>query len=438
MLAQFSGGEGMPYRRIPDAVVAPSSTQGVSAAVAAAAELGIPVTCFGAGSSLEGQVVPIEGGLVIDTSRMGQILRVSAEALDCSVESGVRRKDLNAHLRDTGLFFPVDPGADATIGGMVSTRASGTNAIRYGTMKENVLGLEVVLPDGTVIRTGSRARKASVGYDLTSLFVGSEGTLGIVTEITLKLAPRPAFHLSGFCQFHDLDKALAVVSQTLLQGLEPSRLELLDTVQTGACARFLGLDDLRDAHTILFEFAGEVEDARRRIEAFSSICAEEAGIDVQRFETPEMHSRYWRARERCYEAALSLARGKKNMGTDACAPLDRLAECILKTREKIAASGLTAPLVGHVGDGNFHLGILFDPDDAAETARAEDLCARVGCLAIELGGACSGEHGIGLHKLSLMHRQHDKALDLMRAIKAAIDPASIMNPGKLLPPANIG
>ena len=437
-LAHFAGGEGMPYRCLADAAVSPTSTEEVSAAVTAAAALGVPVTCYGAGSSLEGQVVPVHGGLVIDTSKMGRVLRVSQESLDCTVQAGVRRKDLNARLRDTGLFFPVDPGADATIGGMVSTRASGTNAVRYGTMKENVLGLTVVLPDGAVVRTGSRARKSAVGYDLTALFVGAEGTLGIVTDVTLKLSPRPSFSLSGCCQFDHLDEALAVVSQALLQGLEPSRIELLDRIQTAACARLCGLDDLREAAMIMYEFAGEGDDVRRRADGFSALCLEEADARTHGFDTPETHARYWGARERCYEAALSLAPGKKNMGTDACVPLDRLAECILKTREMIDNSGLIAPLVGHVGDGNFHLGILFDPGDAAETARAERLCAEVAGLAITMGGACSGEHGIGLHKRHLMRRQHGAALSLMRAIKSAIDPASIMNPGKILPPVNSG
>ncbi|MBO6921970.1 FAD-linked oxidase C-terminal domain-containing protein [Boseongicola sp. H5] len=437
-LEQYAGGEGMPYRRVPDAMVAPSNTQDVSAVVRVAADLGAPVTCFGGGTSLEGQVVPVEGGLVIDTSRMSNVLEVSSEALDCRVQGGIRRKNLNAYLRDTGVFFPVDPGPDATIGGMVSTRASGTNAVRYGTMKENVLGLTVVLADGTVIRTGSRARKASVGYDLTSLFVGSEGTLGVITEVALKLVPRPSSIASGICQFDKLDKALAVVSQTLLLGLEPSRLELLDEVQTVACAAYSRLEELRDASTIFFEFAGNADDVSRRIKAFRDICAQNAGSEARRFDTAEAHSRYWTARERCYEAALSLAPGKKNMGTDACVPLDRLAECILRTKELIAASGLIAPMVGHVGDGNFHLGILFDPEDAEESGRAEQLCRQVSLLAMELGGVCSGEHGIGIHKRSLMDSQHGEALAVMRTIKAALDPASIMNPGKLLPPEGTG
>lgn len=433
-LARYAGGEGMPYRRVPDAMVAPSTTRDVAAVVRVAADLGVPVTCFGGGTSLEGQVVPVDGGLVIDTTRMNAVLDVSPEALDCRVQAGIGRKDLNLHLRDTGLFFPVDPGPFATIGGMVSTRASGTNAVRHGTMKENVLGLTVVLADGTIITTGSRARKASVGYDLTSLFVGAEGTLGIVTEVALKLAPRPASVASGYCQFDSLDQALAVVSQTLLLGLEPSRLELLDEVQTAACAAHSKLPDLRATNTILFEFTGNADDVARRIDAFLDICAEDAGAIATRFDTAEAHARYWTAREQCYEATLSLAPGKKNMGTDACVPLDRLAECILRTKGFIAESGLTAPLVGHVGDGNFHLGILFDPDDPDESGRAETLCRQVALLAMDLGGVCSGEHGIGIHKRSLMQRQHGDALAVMRAIKAALDPASIMNPGKLLPP----
>ncbi|MBC01377.1 MAG: 2-hydroxy-acid oxidase [Rhodobacteraceae bacterium] len=430
---QYSSGEGMPFARIPDAVVSPRSTDGVAAVMSLAAAAGVPVTCRGAGTSLEGQVVPVAGGVVLDLSQMNRIVDVSCEALDCIVEAGVTRKSLNAHLRNTGLFFPIDPGADATIGGMVSTRASGTQAVRYGTMKDNVIAVTVVLPDGRVIRTGSRARKSATGYDLTSLFVGAEGTLGVVTEVTLKLAPRPAFQLSGICQIDDLPQALAVISQALMHGLEPSRIELLDAVQTGACARYSRLDALRETNTIMFEFAGDEADVRRRAGEFAAICREEAGVSPVYFETPEIHSLYWGARERCYEAALALAPGKKNMGTDACVPLDRLAECILATKRFIGEAGLTAPLVGHVGDGNFHLGILFDPNDAEETARAEALCERVSMLAIELDGACSGEHGIGLHKRHLLERQHGDALAVMRAVKAALDPAGLMNPGKIFP-----
>lgn len=431
--AQFSRGEGMPYARIPDAVIFPDTTKGVSEVVTLAASADVPVTCRGAGTSLEGQVVPVEGGIVLDLSRLNRILNVSPEALDCTVEAGIRRKDLNAHLRDTGLFFPVDPGADASIGGMVSTRASGTQAVRYGTMRENVVSLTAVLADGQVVRTGSRARKSATGYDLTSLFVGAEGTLGIVTEVTLKLSPRPSFLLSGLCQIDSLDAALTVISQTLLLGLEPSRIEFMDVVQTGACASYSRLEGLQATNTIMYEFAGEEADVRRRAGAFAEICREEAAVTPAPFDTPELHSLYWGARERCYEAALSLAPGKKNMGTDACVPLDRLAECIVTTKRLIGEAGLIAPLVGHVGDGNFHLGILFDPEDPDETERAERLCQRVSMLAIDLGGACSGEHGIGMHKRHLMHRQHGDALALMQAIKQTLDPANLMNPGKIFP-----
>lgn len=429
--AQFAGGEGMPFSRVPDAVVAPEGTDCVSTVMTLAAAAGVPVTCRGAGTSLEGQVVPVAGGLVLDLSQMNRILRVSPEALDCTVEAGVRRKDLNADLRSTGLFFPIDPGADATIGGMVSTRASGTQAVRYGTMKDNVLSLTAVLPDGRVIRTGSRARKSATGYDLTSLFVGAEGTLGIVTEVTLKLAARPSFQLSGICQIDDLGAALAVISQALLYGLAPSRIELLDAVQTGACARYSGLADLRDTNTIMFEFAGEEADVRRRAEVFAEICREEAGVSPLPFETPEIHSLYWGARERCYEAALSLAPGKKNMGTDACVPLDRLAECILETRRFIDEAGLVAPLVGHVGDGNFHMLLLMDPSDPKDLGEATRLHDLMVARALALGGTCTGEHGIGEGKIKFLETEHGAGVGVMRAIKQALDPKNILNPGKI-------
>lgn len=433
LCAQYAGGEGIHLARVPEAVIFPETTEAVSRIMTQAAAAGVPVTCRGAGTSLEGQVVPAEGGVVLDLTRMNRVLHVAPEALDCTVEAGIRRKELNSRLRDTGLFFPIDPGADATIGGMVSTRASGTQAVRYGTMKDNVVALTVVLADGRIVRTGSRARKSATGYDLTSLFVGAEGTLGVVTEVTLRLSPRPSFQTSGICQMDDLEAGLSVISHTLLMGLQPSRIEFLDAVQTAACIGYSRLDGLRPTNTIMYEFAGEEEDVRRRAEAFAAICREEAGVDPQPFDTPESHARHWGARECCYEAVLSLAPGKRNMGTDACVPLDRLAECIVRTKRLVEEASLTAPLVGHVGDGNFHLGILFDPEDGEETARAERLCEQVSMLAIELGGSCSGEHGIGLHKRHLMRRQHGEALSLMQAIKHSLDPANLMNPGKIFP-----
>ncbi len=430
-----SHGEGLPDVGLPDIVVFPRTTEEVAAVARLAFAADVPMVPFGAGTSLEGHVAALAGGVSIDLTGMDKVLEVSAASLDCRVEAGVRRVALNQYLRDTGLFFPLDPGADATLGGMAATRASGTNAVGYGTMREAVLGLTVVTPDGTIVRTGTRARKSATGYDLTRLYVGSEGTLGIITEVELRLAGLPEAIVCATSQFETLAGAVGAASAALQAGLRLARMELLDDVQMGACINYSRLSGLDPAPTLFIEFHGTPAATAEQAELMAEICAEFGGRGFRQATTPEDRSALWRARHDCYHAVLSLAPGKANMGTDACVPIERLAECLLESQRDVAASGMVAPIVGHVGDGNFHLGILFDPADPDERGRAEALAFRVSRRAIAMGGTASGEHGIGLHKIGHMEAEHGNALAVMRAIKTALDPKGLMNPGKLLPPA---
>ncbi len=429
-----SRGEGIPDSALPDAVVFPSSNEDVAAVVRLCAEGCVPIIPFGAGTSLEGHIAATRGGVTVDLSRMNGILDVAPDALDCRVQAGVTREQLNTDIRSHGLVFPVDPGADATLGGMAATRASGTAAVRYGTMRENVLGLTVVTADGNCIRTGNRARKSASGYDLTRLFVGSEGTLGIITEVQLRLYGLPETVMAAICQFPSIDAALSVVISTLQSGIPVARMELLNALQMRMSIRYSRLENLRELPTLFFEFQGGPAAVREQVGQVEEFTRDCGGSEFAWAETPEARAKLWKARHTGYYANLHYIPGKSVMGTDACIPISALAECISETEADIAASGLIAALTGHVGDGNFHLGILFDPNDRTERNAAENLARRTGLRAIRLGGTCSGEHGIGMHKLDLAAIEHDTALLTMWSIKRALDPKNIMNPGKLLPP----
>ena len=432
-----SRGESHHHAVLPDAVVFPSSTEDVQALVAACAAHRVPMTAFGAGSSLEGHVIPLRRGVSVDLTHMTRILRLSVEDLDVTVEAGVTRKQLERHLQSTGLFFPLDPGADATIGGMASTRASGTTAVRYGTMREVVLGLTAVIADGRIVRTGSRARKSSAGYDLTRLFVGSEGTLGIITEVTLRLHGRPEAVAAATCWFESIEAAVAAVITIVQLGIPVARIELLDEVQMEAVRRHSRLDNPA-APTLFFEFHG-LSDANVEEQALAvgAIAGEHGGHDFARATSPEARATLWQARHDAYYAALAMRPGARGWTTDVCVPISRLAECIRETKQDLASSHLSGPLVGHVGDGNFHLIMPVDPDSEADLAEAERITDRLVERALAMGGTCSGEHGVGLGKMRFLEAEHGRpALDVMRAIKRALDPHDLMNPGKILPPAD--
>jgi D-lactate dehydrogenase (cytochrome) len=426
-------GEGMADTALPDVVVFPQSNEEVAAIVRLCHLARVPVIAFGVGTSLEGHVAALYGGVCLDLSQMNRVLEVNAEDLDCRVQAGVTREQLNTELKGTGLFFPIDPGANATIGGMAATRASGTNAVRYGTMRENVLGLTVVTAEGRIVKTGGRARKSAAGYDLTRLFVGAEGTLGVMTEIQLRLYGVPEAIAAAVCQFPTLASAVNTVIAAMQTGIPVARIELLDDVQMDACIRYSKLEDLEAKPTLFFEFHGSPAGVREHSEAMQAISDEFGGSAYQWATQPEERTRLWKARHAAYYAALALKPGAMGFATDACVPISRLADCILETKVDIEASGLVAPIVGHVGDGNFHLIVLFDPKDAGQRERAESLAKAVSLRAIAMGGTCTGEHGIGWHKLDVLAREHGEAIDLMRAVKRALDPLNIMNPGKTVP-----
>ena len=418
----------------PDAVVFPLSTDEVQSVVRACARHRCPMTAFGAGSSLEGHVVPLRGGVSIDLTRMNRIVRLSADDLDVTVEAGVTRKQLEKHLQSSGLMFPLDPGADATIGGMASTRASGTTAVRYGTMRDVVLGLTVVLADGRVIRTGSRARKSSAGYDLTRLYVGAEGTLGIITEITLRLHGRPEAVAAATCWFDSIDAAVASVITIIQLGIPVARVELLDEVQIDAVNRHAHTA-FRVAPTLFFEFHGlSPADVEEHAAMVADIVNEQEGHDFARAVTPEERAAMWQARHDAYYAALGLRPGSRGWTTDVCVPISRLADCIHATKEDLAGSFLPGPIVGHVGDGNFHIIFPVDPESQKDLAEAQRLTDRLVARALSMGGTCTGEHGIGMGKIKFLEQEHGAAaVDVMRAIKHALDPDNLMNPGKVLP-----
>ncbi|MCJ8144677.1 FAD-binding protein [Ancylobacter sp. A5.8] len=417
----------------PDAVVFVESTQDVQITVRACAEHGVPVVAFGAGSSLEGQINAPRGGISIDLSRMNRVLAVNPEDLDCVVEPGVTRKQLNEHLRDAGLFFPIDPGADASLGGMAATRASGTNAVRYGTMKDNVIAMTVVLANGEVISTGSRARKSSSGYDLTRLFIGSEGTLGIITQLTLKLSGIPEAISAGVCAFPTIRSACDAVILTIQSGLPVARIELLDEVQVKACNAYSKLD-LAEQPTLFVEFHGTEAGVAEQAARFGEIASEYGGGPFVWATKPEERSKLWQARHDAYWACLPLKPGARAIATDVCVPISRLAECVDETKRDIEEMGLIAPIVGHVGDGNFHTVTLVDMEDPQDIAKVKDFMSRMVKRALAMGGTATGEHGVGQGKRKYMEAEHGTAaLDAMRAIKAALDPKGIFNPGKILP-----
>jgi D-lactate dehydrogenase (cytochrome) len=416
----------------PDAVAFPRSDDEISGIIRICAAHRLPVIPYGTGTSLEGHIAALHGGVTLNLMQMNAVLEVNAEDLDCLVQPGVTRKQLNAHLRDTGLFFPIDPGADASLGGMAATRASGTNAVRYGTMRDNVLGLTVVLADGRVIRTGGRARKSAAGYDLTRLFVGSEGTLGVITELRLRLHGIPEAISSAVCAFPGVGQAVNTVIATIQSGVPVARIELLDEVQMGACIAYSKLEGYQAAPTLFFEFHGTPAGVEEQAEMVKGIARELGGGDFRWATRAEDRNRLWQARHDAYYAAMALRPGAKGVVTDVCVPISRLAECVLAAKQAIAASGLLAPMVGHAGDGNFHLSILVDPDDADEIARAKEIGRRLVEQALALGGTCTGEHGVGQGKMAYLDAEHGAALDTMRAIKHALDPDNIMNPGKIV------
>ena len=420
---------------LPDAVVFAHSTEDVVAIVEACREHAVPIIPFGVGSSLEGHILAIHGGICIDFSEMNRVLAINTDDMDVVVQPGVTRKQLNAELHGTGLFFPIDPGADASIGGMAATRASGTNAVRYGTMRENVLGMTAVMADGRVIRTGSRARKSSAGYDLTHLLVGSEGTLGITTELTVRLHPLPEAVSAATCAFPDIVSAVNTVIQTIQLGVPVARIELVDALTVQAINRY-SKTTLHESPMLFFEFHGSPASVEEQAQTVQEIANDNGGLAFDWASRPEDRTRLWAARHDVYFASLNLRPGSRGVTTDVCVPISKLAECIAGTRDDIEASGFIAPIVGHVGDGNFHTIILVDPADEVEIARAEALNNKIVKRALALGGTCTGEHGIGIGKQAFLLEEHGSAaIDAMRMVKQALDPDNLLNPGKILPPA---
>ena len=415
----------------PAAVVFAESTQDVADAVALAAQHRVPVIPFGVGSSLEGHLLAVQGGISLDVSRMNRVLAINADDLTVTVQPGVTRKAVNEAVKDQGLFFPIDPGADASIGGMTATRASGTNAVRYGTMRENVLALEVVTASGEVIRTGTRAKKSSAGYDLTRLMVGSEGTLGVITEVTLKLYPLPEAVSAAICSFPTIEAAVRTVIQVIQLGVPIARCELIDanTVRMVNAHSKLGL---REEHMLLMEFHGSPASVKEQAETVQDIAGEFGGNAFEWATTPEERTRLWTARHNAYFAAIQSRPGCRAISTDTCVPISRLADCLLDSVAEADASGIPYFLVGHVGDGNFHFGYLIDPDSPDERQRAEQLNHQLVERALRLEGTCTGEHGVGLHKMGFLRSEAgDGAVAMMRTLKRALDPQNILNPGKI-------
>jgi D-lactate dehydrogenase (cytochrome) len=429
---QHSHGEDTTTPVLPDAVAFPATTEEVSRIAALCHRHGVPLVPFGAGTSLEGHVTPVRGGITLDLSRMTAILDVSQADMDCLVEPGVTRHQLNDHLRDQGLFFPVDPGSHCTLGGMCATRASGTNAVRYGTIRENVLGLEVVLADGRVIQTGGRTRKAANGYDLTRLFIGSEGTLGIITRIRLRLHGIPEATSAAVVQFPTLAACVETVISTLQLGIPVARIELLDEVQMAACIAYSKLEGFAALPTLFLEFHGTPAGVEEQARAVEALAADAGGTGFAWATDAAARNRLWKARHDAYWACIALKPGHRGIATDVCVPISRLDEALLGAKEDIEASGLIAPIVGHVGDGNFHTVILVEEGNAEMLERAWELDRRIVARGLALGGTCSGEHGIGLGKREFLEQEHGaEALAVMRSLKAALDPKGILNPGKM-------
>jgi D-lactate dehydrogenase (cytochrome) len=424
-----SRGESSHPPGLPDLVCFPQSTEEVSRIVKISAQYGLPVVPFGAGTSLEGHVNALRGGISIDTSQMNRVLRVSVDDMDATVEAGVTRKQLQKSLENTGLTFFIDPGADATLGGMTATRASGTTAVRYGTMRENVLGLTVVLADGRIIHTGTRARKSSAGYDLTRLFVGSEGTLGVITEVTVRLHAQPEAVTAAICAFETIEDAVKTVIEVIQLGVAVARIEFMDDRQVDAVNRYSRLD-LLVKPTLLFEFHGvseaSVEEAARMAE---QLAGEHGGLGFQWKTSLAEREKLWKARHDVYYATRALRPGSEVLTTDVCVPISRLAECIVATRADLDRGSFPAVIVGHVGDGNFHVQCVLRPDQMAE---ADAFAERVVERALGMGGTCSGEHGVGSGKKKYLSAEHGEALEVMRTLKRALDPENRMNPGKIL------
>jgi len=415
----------------PAGVVFAQSTADVAAAVALANQHRVPVIPFGVGSSLEGHLLAVQGGISLDVSRMNKVLSINAEDLTVTVQPGVTRKQLNEEIKSTGLFFPIDPGADASIGGMSATRASGTNAVRYGTMRDNVLALEVVTASGEVIRTGSRAKKSSAGYDLTRLFVGSEGTLGVITEVTVKLYPLPEAVSAAICSFPSLEAAVHTTIQTIQLGVPIARVELIDVNSVRLVNNYSKLT-LKEQPLLLMEFHGSPASVKEQAETVQAIATDNGGESFEWASTPEERTRLWTARHNSYFAAVQSRPGCRCISTDTCVPISRLADCLLDSVAEADASGIPYFLVGHVGDGNFHFGYLIDPNSAEERATAEALNQKLVSRALSLEGTCTGEHGIGLHKIEfLVNEAGAGAVEMMRTLKRALDPNNIMNPGKI-------
>ncbi|MBT4488344.1 MAG: FAD-binding protein [Rhodospirillaceae bacterium] len=426
-------GEAYHIAALPDGVAYGNSTDEVSAIVKACAAHGTPVIPYGTGTALEGHTLALRGGISLDVSGMDQVIRVSPEDMDCTVQAGVTRNQLNEYLRDTGLFFPVDPGADASLGGMSATRASGTTTVRYGAMRENVLALTVVLADGRVIQTARRARKSSAGYDLTRLFVGSEGTLGVITEVTLRLFGIPEATQAAVCSFPDLESAVNTVITVVQCGIPIARCELLDKTGMKMICDYGKLDDYTIGDTLFMEFHGSEAGVTEQAAQVQAIAADYGAGDFKWASKPEDRTKLWEARHNGHYAILATAKpGQNVMATDVCVPVSRLAECILATKEDLEQSGLVSPFVGHAGDGNFHMSIIANYDDEAENKLAHDIHDRLVHRAQDMEGTCTGEHGIGSGKIDYLEEELGGAVDVMRAVKRALDPDNIMNPGKIL------
>lgn len=417
--------------QLPDAVVTVHSTDEVSEIVKLCAKHKCPIIPFGAGTSLEGQVIPIKGGISLDFSEMNEVVRFSDEDLDISVQPGITRRQLNTYLRDTGLFFPVDPGADATLGGMAATRASGTNAVRYGTMRENVLGLTVVMANGEVIKTGGRARKSAAGYDLTKLMIGSEGTLGIITELTLRLFGRPESMAAAVCNFSSLEGAVNTVIQTIQLGIPVARIELLDDVQIDAINRY-SKTEFPVEPTLFIEFHGTQAGVKEQALQVGELAEENGGGEFQWSDKEEEKNKLWRARHDAAYACMALRPGSGMWATDVCVPVSKLAECILETKKDIEETGLLSPIVGHVGDGNFHTVMLVDTKNEEQMKTCIAFNERLLTRALAMGGTITGEHGIGFGKRKFLREEHGAGVDIMKTIKLALDPLEILNPGKLI------
>lgn len=431
-IAQHARGEAHHPDGPPDAVAFPVSTQEVSAIVAACHRRQIPVVPFGAGTSLEGNALSLKGGVCVDLSGMKRVVRVSVEDLDCAVEAGVTRLELEAALKHTGLFFPVDPGADATLGGMAATRASGTTTVRYGSMRDLVRGLTVVLADGRIVRTGGRAPKSAAGYDLTGLFVGSEGTLGIITELTLRLFGRPEAATVARCAFPDVGAAVRAVTEIIQSGIPVARAELADRAQIAAIVRHSGLE-LPIADTLFIECQGPAGTISEQLRMIEAVAEAHGVLAIETATQPEDRSRLWKARHEALRATTLLRPGSKALVTDVCVPIGNLGECILRTQALVSAQSLPATIVGHVGDGNFHVIFPIDPASRDELEAVEALSGRIVEIALELEGTCTGEHGVGCGKLGYMQLEHGESLAVMRRIKQALDPRGILNPGKVIP-----